>query len=73
MQLKKNYLVPGKQLSVYHFQSALHVQLYNSKGCTYAKYMFCGCCIFVNHASGYIQVWHQVTFSAYEAVNDKFL
>ena len=35
--------------------------------------MFHGGCIFVDHASGYIQVRHQVTFSADETIKDKFL
>ena len=35
--------------------------------------MFHGGCIFVDHASGHIQVWYLVTFSADETVKSKFL
>ena len=35
--------------------------------------MFHGGCIFVDHASGYIQVRHQITFSAGETVKAKLL
>ena len=73
MELKKNDLVPDKRVSMDHFQSALPVRMYNSKGSTDAKGMFHGGCIFVDHESGYIQVWHQVTFSANETVKAKLL
>ena len=56
-----------------HFQSALPGCLYNSKGRTAAKDMFHGVCIFVDNASGNIQVRHKVTFSANETVKAKFL
>ena len=72
MDLKKNNLVPGKWVSVYHFQSTLPGWLYNLKGRTDDKYMFHGGCIFANHASGYIQARHQVTFSANETVKAEF-
>ena len=56
-----------------HFQSALPGRLYNSKGRTDAKDMFHGVRIFLNPASGYIQVRHQITFSAGETVKAKLL
>ena len=56
-----------------HFQSAIPVRLYNSKGRTYAKNMFHGGCIFVDHASGYIQVWHRVIFSDDNTIKTKLL
>ena len=73
MELKNNNLVPGQRVSVDHFQSALPGSLYNSKGYTDAKGMFHGGCIFLDHASRYIQVRHQVTFSDDETVKAKFL
>ena len=71
MELKKKKLIPGQQVSVDHFQSALPGRLYNSKGRTAAKDMFHGGCIFVDNSSGYIQVRHQVTFNAGETVKAK--
>ena len=73
MELKKKYLVPGQLFSVYCFQYNLPGRLYNSKGRTDAKGMFHGGCIFVDHVYGYIQVRHQVTFSADETVKSKLL
>ena len=73
MELKKNHLVPGQRVSVDHVQLALPVRLYNSKGRTDAKDMFHGGCIFVDNLSWYIQVWHQVTFSADETARAKLL
>ena len=64
MELKKNNLVPGKQVSMDHLQSAIPGRLYNSKGRTDAKDMFRGGFIFVDHASRYIQVRNPVIFSA---------
>ena len=73
MELKKNYLVPVKWVSVDHFQSTFPGRLYNSNGHTDDKDILnCGC-IFVDHLSGYIHVWHQVTFSAYDNVKSKLL
>ena len=46
---------------------------YCSKERTDAKDMFHGDCIFVDHAYRYIQVWHQVTFSADDTVKAKLL
>ena len=73
MEPNKNNLVPGQQISVDHFQSALPGHFYNSKLRTDAKDIFHGGCIFVDHSSGYIQVWHQVTLSADETVKAKLL
>ena len=66
-------MVPGQRVFVDHFQSALPGRLYNSKGRTYAKDMFHGGFIFLDHASGYIQVWHQVTFSANDIIKAEFI
>ena len=71
--MKKNNLVTGQRVSVDHFQSTLPDRLYNSKGCTDAKDIFHGGCIFVDHASRYTQVWHQFKFSVNEIVKAKLL
>ena len=73
MEIKKNSLVTGQLLFVDHFQSALPIRLYNTKGQTDDKYIFNGGCTFFDHVSGYIQVWHQGKFSANETVKDKLL
>ena len=73
MELKKNYLVPGQRVSVDHFQSDIPGRLYNSKGRTDAKDMFCGGCIFMDHSYRYIQVRHQVTISSNKTIKAVFL
>ena len=73
MELKKNDLVPGQRVSVERLQSALPGRLYNSKGCTNSKDMFHSGCIFVDNASGYIQVRHQVTFGSDDTVKAKLI
>ena len=71
MELKNNYLVFGQQVSVDLFHSALPGHLCYPKRHTDDKGMFHGGCIFLDHASGYIQVQYQVTFSADETIKDK--
>ena len=39
----------------------------------YAKDMFHGGFVFVNHASGYLFIWYQVTVSASDTNKDKLL
>ena len=73
MELKNNYLVFGQQVSVDLFHSALPGHLYYPKRHTDDKDMFHGGCIFLDHASGYIQVQYQVTFSADETIKAKLL
>ena len=60
-------------MSVNHFQSALPGRLYTSRGGTDAKDKFHGGCIFVVHASGYIQVRHQVSLSAEDTLKAKLM
>ena len=71
MELKKNDLTPGQRVSVDHFQSALPGRLYSSKGGTDRKDMYHGGSIFADHASGYIQVRHQVSLSAEDSIKAK--
>ena len=73
MELKKNDLVPGQRVSMEHFQYALPIHLYHSKGRTDANDMFNRGCIFVDNISGYVHVWNQIKFSADETVKDKLL
>ena len=73
MELKKNDLHPGQKVSVDHFQSALPGRLYSSRGRMDSKDMYHGGSIFVDHASGYIQVHHQVSLSADETIKAKLM
>ena len=68
--LKINDLKPGATISVDHFESRL-------KGCTFVSYgkatsdKYIGGCIFVDHASGYVNVEFQLGFSAIETIRAK--
>jgi len=71
MNLKQNHLQPGQCVSVDHYQSAVPGRLYTSKGGTDPRHMFHGGAIFVDHASGYLDVRHQVTLGAADSVKSK--
>ena len=73
IELRKNDLVPVQWVSVDHFHYAHHGWLYNSKGRTDAKDILYGGFIFVDHASRYIQVRNQVTFSANDTIKAELI
>ena len=67
---KNGYLRPGSGVSVDHFESRLKGRTYTSFGkSTSDKYI--GGCIFVDLASGYIHVKHQLGFSSSETIRAK--
>jgi len=68
--LKAEDLSPGAQVSVDHFESRLLGRTYDSFGKPSSD-QFKGGCIFVDHASGYIHVTHQLGFSAVETIRAK--
>jgi len=71
MELKKNDLLPGQRVSVDHYQSAVPGRLYTSKGSTDEKDMFHGGAIYVDHASGYVILRHQVSFGSSDTLRGK--
>ena len=70
-ELRKNDLFPGQRISTDHYQSSTPGRLYSSRGSTPVEDMYCGGCIFVDHASGYIETCHQVSLSAADTVKSK--
>ena len=70
-ELKKGDLFPGQRVSIDHYQSAQPERLYKSRGGTNARDMFWGGAIFVDHASGYVDVRHQATLNAADTVKAK--
>jgi len=68
--LKIGDLRPGSTISVDHFESRLLEHTFNSYGSPSAD-KFGGGCIFVDHASGFLHVEHQVGFSAVENIRAK--
>ena len=71
MELRKGDLQPGQRVSADHYQSAVPGRLYSSRGGASRADMFTGGCIFVDHASGLVQVLHQVSLSAIDTVKSK--
>jgi hypothetical protein len=68
--LKTEHLLPGTCVSVDHFESRVLGRTEDSYGKeTSSKYK--GGCIFVDHATGYIHVEHQLGFSAVETIRAK--
>jgi hypothetical protein len=71
MELKKEDLFPGSRVSVDHYESRQPGRLYQSRGSSATKELFCGGMIFVDHASGFIDVRHQVSLSAMDTIKAK--
>ena len=71
MELKKNDLLPGQRVSVDHYQSSQTGRLYTSRGGTSSDDMFHGGAIFVDHASGFVVLRHQVSLSATDTIRSK--
>ena len=69
--LKNNDLFPGQSVSVDHFICSTKGRLFTSKGKTKDEKMFCGGCIFVDHASGHIDVVFQAHLNTHETLNAK--
>jgi hypothetical protein len=68
--LKATFLRPGSRVSVDHFESRLRGRTFDSFGKTTSD-QYVGGCIFVDHASSYVHVEHQLGFSAVETIRAK--
>ena len=60
-EIKKDNLLPGKMVSAYHYK----------KGKSDQYEMFSGGYVFIDHASGYVSIKHQVAINATEIVKEK--
>ena len=69
--LKKGDLLPGQQVSVDHFVCHTKGRHYDSKGKTVQEQMYSGGCLFVDHASGFVHVEHQVSLTSHETLVSK--
>ena len=70
-ELKKDHLLPGQMVSADHFISRDPGRLYHTKGKPDQYDMFSGGCIFIEHASVYVRIKHQVAINATETVKAK--
>ena len=71
METNKDNLNPGQRVSVDHFHSSIPGGIYTSRWRTDNKYMHHEGYIFDDHASGYIQVIHQVAVIAADTAEAK--
>jgi hypothetical protein len=69
--LKSNNLLPGQRVSVDHFVCTTRGRLLNSAGKSKQDDMYRGGCIFVDHASGFIFVEHQVSSTSHSTLKAK--
>ncbi|KAI2507770.1 hypothetical protein MHU86_6666 [Fragilaria crotonensis] len=69
--LKTDNLLPGQRISVDHFICSTRGRLLTSAGKTKLDDMYTGGCIFVDHASGFIFVEHQVSLNSHETLKAK--
>ncbi|KAI2513070.1 hypothetical protein MHU86_1362 [Fragilaria crotonensis] len=69
--LKTDNLLPGQRVSVDHFICSTRGRLLTSAGKTKLDDMYTGGCIFVDHASGFIFVEHQVSLNSHETLKAK--
>ena len=70
-ELKKDHLLPGHMVSADHYISRAPGRLYHTKGKSDQSDMFSGGCVFIDHASGYVSINHQVAINATETVKAK--
>ena len=64
--LTRDKLVPGQETSVDHFVCGTKGRLFTSRGKTDPSQMYDGGCIFVDHASGHIDVQFQQHLNSHE-------
>ena len=69
--LKQGDLLPGQRVSVDHFASSVKGRLFTSRGKTSDDSMYCGGCIFVDHASSYIHIEFQNHLTSHETAKAK--
>ena len=72
-EIKKDHLLPGQMVYVYHYTSRAPGRLYYTKGKSYPSDIFSGGCVFIDHTSGYVSINHQVAINATEIVRENQL
>ena len=65
-ELKKDHLLPGQMVSADHSILQDPGRLYHKIGKSDPSDMFSGRCVFIDHASGYVSIKHQVAINSTE-------
>jgi Integrase core domain. len=69
--LRSGNLLPGQEVSVDHFTCSAKGRLFTSRGKSADKDMFTGGCIFVDNASGYVNVQIQSILTSHATLSSK--
>jgi hypothetical protein len=69
--LKQDDLFAGQKIAVDHFVCSTRGCLFTSKGKTSENEMYCGRCIFVDHATGHLHVEFQKHLNTHETLEAK--
>ena len=69
--LKKDHILPGQMVSEDHYMSRALGRLYHKKRKSDQYDMFSVGCVFIDHASGYVSIKHQVAINSTEIVKEK--
>ena len=70
--LRQENLLPGQCVSVDHFVCSTKGRLFTSRGKTSAlERMYCGGCLFCDHASNYVHVENQTSLSSHDTLRAK--
>jgi hypothetical protein len=64
-------LLPGQEISVDHFVCSTKGRLFNSRGKSADKDLYCGGCIFVDHAGGFVSIEFQSSLSSHATLASK--
>ena len=71
-ELNKDHFLPGKMVSAYHYISRAPGRLKDTKKPDQSD-MFSGGYVFIDHASGYVIIKHQVSINTTESVKAKLI
>jgi hypothetical protein len=69
--LKQNDLFAGQKIAVNHFLCSTRGHLFTSKGKTSENEMYCGGCVFVDHATGHLHMEFQKHLNTHETLEAK--
>ena len=70
-ELNKDHLLPGQMVSADNYISRDPGRIYHTKGKSDPYDMFSGGYFFIDHASGYVSIKHQVYINATDTVKGK--
>ena len=69
--LRQDHLAPGQRASVDHFVCSTKGRLFGSRGKSDQNAMYCGGCIFVDHASSHVHIEFQAHLTTHETLKSK--